>query len=69
MNGGPNAEVIKKVNALPVAKYSIKYKKENGQISEYTISQPIEKDDSKITAYAFGKGIRSFKVERILALK
>ena len=51
------------------AKYKITYTKEDGETSEYIISNPVECDSKKITAYAFGRGIRSFVKERISAFK
>ena len=47
------------------AKYSITYMKADGSIGNYTISNPIEANNDVITAYAFGRGIRTFKKARV----
>jgi hypothetical protein len=47
------------------AKYSLTYRTTRGEIKSYTISNPIEADANKFTAYAFGKGVRCFHKNRI----
>ena len=55
--------------ALPApAQFSIKYKREDGKINKYTISNPISANNQTITCYCFGKGIRSFQKKRILSI-
>jgi hypothetical protein len=49
----------------PAAKYRITYRTERGEIKGYEISNPIESDANVITAYAFKRGVRSFKKDRI----
>lgn len=68
--GVPNAKTtpVSKC-ALPVfpnpAKYSIEYVKADGTVGNYTISNPIEANTDSITAYAFGRGVRTFKKPRV----
>jgi len=47
------------------AKYSIDYVKADGKVGKYTISNPIESNKDSITAYAFGRGVRTFKMDRV----
>jgi hypothetical protein len=47
------------------AKYSVEYMKADGSTGNYTISNPIEATSDSITAYAFGKGVRTLKKARI----
>ena len=47
------------------AKYTISYVKADGSMGNYTISNPIEASQDSITAYAFGRGIRTFKKARV----
>jgi len=55
---------------LPEAKtFYLKYRKTNGQIHSYRISNPIEQNDEKFTTYAFGHGVRSFIIDRVVALE
>lgn len=49
-----------------VAKYDLLYEKADGQREKYVISPPIEKAENSFTAYAFGKGIRTFVNDRVL---
>jgi len=49
----------------PPSKYKVRYTKDNGETNDYVISNPVEEDGKKITAYCFGRGIRSFVKERI----
>lgn len=51
------------------SKYSLDYVRADGSIGNYTISNPIEATDDSITAYAFGKGVRSFKKSCICGLR
>ena len=51
------------------SKYSIVYKTLDGKVDTYQISNPLSADNDKITAYAFGKGIRSFKKANISAFE
>lgn len=51
------------------AKYKITYRKSNGEHKEYTISNPIEADQFKMTCYAFGKGVRSFIKANVISLE
>lgn len=44
--------------------YLIVYKTDKGP-QAYTVSLPIEKNDDSITVYAFGHGVRTFKVDKI----
>lgn len=48
------------------AKYSLIYKTKDGVVKDYTISNPIEADANKLTAYSFSRGVRSFEKKRIL---
>lgn len=51
----------------PVQRYVIRYQTKDSQIKDYSISPPIEKNDSSFTAYSFtSKGIRTFKLSNIL---
>ena len=50
-------------------KYLISYRTTDGEDREFVISNPIEADDSKLTAYAFKHGIRSFIRSRITSFK
>lgn len=43
------------------AKYSIGYRSVDGYYDSYTISNPVEETEDSITAYTFGRGIRTFK--------
>jgi hypothetical protein len=52
----------------PAAKYSITYRTSEGKIKDYEISNPIEANTDQITAYAFGRGVRTFKKNRISRL-
>jgi len=55
---------------LPAArKFFIKYRKANGQIFSYRISAPIEETEDLFTAYAFGRGCRSFKRSGVIELR
>lgn len=47
------------------AKYSLDYIKADGSEHNYTISNPIEANKDSITAYAFGRGVRTFKKCRV----
>lgn len=49
----------------PPSKYSITYRTEKGEIKDYEISNPIGANNASITAYAFKRGIRTFKKDRI----
>lgn len=49
----------------PAAKYEITYTKANGETSTYVISNPIEEDATSFTAYAFGRGVRTFIKSRV----
>jgi len=50
-------------------KYHLVYRNKRGQQNEYTISNPIEFNENALTAYAFGRGIRSFIPMRIVSIK
>jgi len=54
---------------LPVfpepAKYRLQYRNSRGELKTYTISNPIEANIAAFTSYAFGRGIRTFKRDRI----
>lgn len=48
-----------------VQRYTLTYKNQRGEVKTYEVSPPIEKSDDSMTVYAFGKGIRTFKIARI----
>lgn len=50
-----------------VQKYTLKYRKSNGKTENYIVTL-IEKKEKGMTCYAFGKGIRTFNFDRILAI-
>jgi len=50
------------------AKYKMVYRDHKGRCKTYTISNPIEAKTDSFTAYAYGRGIRTFKKNRILKL-
>ena len=47
------------------SKYSIEYMKADGSMGNYVISNPIEASNDAVTAYAFGRGVRTFKKARV----
>jgi len=54
--------------------YKLKYKNAKGAVKDYDISAPFEamrKDGEKVgfVAYSYGKGIRSFRNDRILNME
>jgi hypothetical protein len=54
--------------------YKLKYQNAKGKIKDYNISAPFEsmkKDGEKVgfVAYSFGKGIRSFRNDRVLNME
>lgn len=49
------------------AKYALEYRRSDGQIRSYTVSNPIEADDEKITCYAYGRGVRSFLKAQVIS--
>jgi len=49
----------------PAAKYNITYTKADGTMGNYMISNPIEANNDSITAYAFGRGVRTFVKSRV----
>lgn len=51
----------------PASKYNITYTKKDGSVEQYTISNPLEVNEVNFTAYAFGKGVRSFNKDRVLS--
>jgi hypothetical protein len=51
------------------AKYEITYKTLGGETKIYLVSNPIEADNTKFTAYAFKAGVRSFIKSRVLTFK
>lgn len=53
----------------PAAKYSITYAKRDGTVKKYTISNPLEIGDTNFTAYAYGRGVRSFNKDRVLTFE
>jgi len=55
-----------KVHIPEPRKFRLKYRTERGAVKEYDISTPIEKGRDYFTAYAFKKGIRSFKMDRLI---
>jgi len=60
------AKLPNKTVAFPTAtKYSLTYQKASGEVGNYTISAPIEANNESIVAYAFGRGIRTFKKSRV----
>jgi hypothetical protein len=53
---------------LPKAKkFLLVYNKGDGD-KAYTVSNPIEQDAKSITVYAFGRGVRSFEIEKIVEM-
>jgi hypothetical protein len=51
------------------AKYKIDYLKSDGTVKEYIISNPIDADATKITCYAYGRGVRSFIKSNVISLE
>jgi hypothetical protein len=54
--------------------YKLKYQNAKGTVKDYSISAPfdsIRKDGEKIgfVAYSYGKGIRSFRNDRVLNME
>ena len=54
--------------------YKLKYQNAKGSIKDYSISAPFDsmrKDGEKIgfVAYSYGKGIRSFRNDRVLDMQ
>ena len=54
--------------------YKLKYQNAKGAIKDYSISAPFDsmrKDGEKIgfVAYSYGKGIRSFRNDRVLDMQ
>lgn len=47
------------------SKYRLDYTKADGTVANYTISNPIEANQESITAYAFGRGVRTFKKAQV----
>ena len=47
-------------------KFRLKYRTSANETKDYEISNPISKTDKTFTAYAFGRGIRSFRLDQIL---
>lgn len=56
---------------LPVAeRHTITYRKLNGVVGKYEISNPVEEFDDKLTAYCFTrKGMRTFIKDSILSVE
>jgi hypothetical protein len=48
--------------------FSLRYRTEDNEVKSYTISVPIAASEETFTAYAFKRGIRTFKNARVLAL-
>lgn len=46
--------------------YKLTYRRKDGGIGVYRVSRPIDRYPNRMTAYAFGKGIRSFCYEGII---
>lgn len=67
VNQIPN--VVDVPGRLPVfpkaAKYSMEYVKSDNTLGTYVISNPIDSNSESITAYAFGRGIRTFKKSKV----
>jgi hypothetical protein len=53
----------------PAAKFELQYRKKDGSIKTYTVSNPIEIDEQKITTYSFKRGIRSFRKDQIISFE
>ena len=54
--------------------YKLKYRNAKGTVKDYSISAPFEsmrKDGEKIgfVAYSYGRGIRSFRNDRVLNME
>ena len=54
--------------------YKLKYQNAKGTVKDYSISAPFDsmrKDGEKIgfVAYSYGKGIRSFRNDRVLKME
>lgn len=65
-----NAAKAEKAIVFPKpAKYTMTYKKSNGEVENYTISNPIEETGSDFTAYAFNRGVRTFKKAGVLSFE
>lgn len=67
VNQIPN--VVDVPGRLPVfpkaAKYSMEYVKSDNTLGTYVISNPIDSNSESFTAYAFGRGIRTFKKSKV----
>jgi hypothetical protein len=50
------------------AKYTIRYQRGDGRVNNYTVSNPISETPEIVTCYAFERGIRSFKRNRVLSI-
>ncbi len=50
-------------------RFLLRYRKANGKVETYQISLPIESDADQVTTYAFGKGVRTFKVSGIQEIR
>ena len=48
-------------------KYLLEYKGKEGK-KTYTVSLPIDMNAKTITVYAYGGGVKSFKVENIVSM-
>lgn len=48
--------------------YLLIYEGKEG-LKQYNVSLPIDKTDTEITVYAFGKGVRTFKVNKIVDMR
>lgn len=60
----PTTETIPMVLPQP-AKYNITYERADGDVGNYTVSNPIEANKDSITVYTFGRGVRTFKKSQI----
>jgi hypothetical protein len=49
-------------------KFNLVYRNAKGETKTHEVSGPIEKNGTSFTAYSFGKGIRTFLLNRIVSL-
>jgi hypothetical protein len=55
-----------KIGGLLFPIYKITYRRPKGDVEEYTTSRPFSKFKDGIKVYCYGKGIRSFRYDRIV---
>jgi GH24 family phage-related lysozyme (muramidase) len=48
--------------------FKLRYRKANGEVKSYVISNPIAMTEDSFTSYAFNAGIKTFKNSRVMSL-